>query len=251
MTDQTKSELLPCPFCGTDDALIHGHAFGHPGVECRQCGCIGPRGQDDSEDDAQDAWNLRPLLAPAAPQREAIARAIYSIYDGGTDPWGAATLRRAALGMEVIHSANQQRALDAADSVLSLTAAPQPARLVGDGWVYFNPDTGEEYAPNHPIESGECCDAVDIRASTPQEDHLWAALQREWQKRETPQPDHSVLIAEVIERCAVAAEQQDKAGREWVRDSLWENILKRAGAEVRKLKGTLTIAALERKETGR
>lgn len=41
---------------------------------------------------------------------------------------------------------------------------------------------------------------------------------------------------ELIEQCAVAAEAQDRVGREWVRDSLWFNILKRAGDNVRALK---------------
>jgi hypothetical protein len=42
---------------------------------------------------------------------------------------------------------------------------------------------------------------------------------------------------QIIEACAVAAEQQDRTGREWVKDSLWHNILNRAGASVRALKG--------------
>jgi len=40
----------------------------------------------------------------------------------------------------------------------------------------------------------------------------------------------------LIEECAKAAEAQDRVGREWVPDSLWHNILKRAGANVRALK---------------
>lgn len=40
----------------------------------------------------------------------------------------------------------------------------------------------------------------------------------------------------LIEECARAAEQQDRAGREWVPESLWAKILTRAGAEVRRLK---------------
>jgi hypothetical protein len=43
------------------------------------------------------------------------------------------------------------------------------------------------------------------------------------------------FAAEVIERCAVAAEAQDRIGREWVHDSLWAAILKRAGDNVRAL----------------
>lgn len=40
----------------------------------------------------------------------------------------------------------------------------------------------------------------------------------------------------LIEECAVAAEAQDRTGREWVGDSLWSKILKRAGDNVRLLK---------------
>lgn len=40
----------------------------------------------------------------------------------------------------------------------------------------------------------------------------------------------------VIEECAVAAEAQNKIGFEWVRDSLWAAILRRAGGNVRLLK---------------
>lgn len=41
----------------------------------------------------------------------------------------------------------------------------------------------------------------------------------------------------IIEACAVAAEAVDRIGHEWVRDSLWATVLKRAGDNVRALKG--------------
>ncbi|WP_311271241.1 hypothetical protein [Sphingobium sp. WCS2017Hpa-17] len=44
--------------------------------------------------------------------------------------------------------------------------------LGGSGYVYFNPDTGDEYARNHPVESGEVPEATLIRSSTPMEDAL-------------------------------------------------------------------------------
>ena len=47
----------------------------------------------------------------------------------------------------------------------------------------------------------------------------------------------------IIEQCAVAAEQQDRTGREWVGDSLWANILKRAGDNVRALKSKPVASA--------
>ena len=40
----------------------------------------------------------------------------------------------------------------------------------------------------------------------------------------------------VIEECAQAAEALDREGREWVRDSLWAALMRRAGENVRALK---------------
>ncbi len=34
------------------------------------------------------------------------------------------------------------------------------------GWLFFNPDTGTELSENHPVRSGECDDAEDIRPAT-------------------------------------------------------------------------------------
>lgn len=62
--------------------------------------------------------------------------------------------------------------------VLLSSLDAQQARMQGSGWVYHNPDAGWEYAPNHPIESGEVPDATDVRRSTEMEDHLHAEYQR-------------------------------------------------------------------------
>ena len=43
----------------------------------------------------------------------------------------------------------------------------------------------------------------------------------------------------IIEACAVAASGIDRIGYEWIRDSLWDVILRRAGDNVRALKGKL------------
>ncbi|MBR0875013.1 hypothetical protein JQ633_31965 [Bradyrhizobium tropiciagri] len=40
----------------------------------------------------------------------------------------------------------------------------------------------------------------------------------------------------LIEECAIAAEAQDRTGHEWVHGSLWDNMMKRAGNNVRLLK---------------
>lgn len=47
----------------------------------------------------------------------------------------------------------------------------------GEGFVYWSPDTGEEYGRNHPVDSGEVSDATNIRHSTEMEDALNAGLQ--------------------------------------------------------------------------
>lgn len=60
--------------------------------------------------------------------------------------------------------------------------AEHKALLDGTGFVFFNPDTGEEYAEDHPVKSGECIDAQHIRRSTNMEDALWGDLQARFQE---------------------------------------------------------------------
>lgn len=63
---------------------------------------------------------------------------------------------------------------DEARSVASLleSLSSQSGHLSGDGYVFLNPDTGVEYSRNHPVQSGECDDAEDVRRSTHFEDGL-------------------------------------------------------------------------------
>jgi hypothetical protein len=73
----------------------------------------------------------------------------------------------------------------------------------GGGWVFWNPDSGEEYAPNHPIKSGEAPDAERIRRSTAQEDVLWQAFQAEAERAHAlskPISDSLEEIAALIAR---------------------------------------------------
>lgn len=80
-------------------------------------------------------------------------------------------------------------------------ATPAPAGWQeGNGWVFWNPDSGEEYAPNHPVESGECTDAESVRKSTPQEDTLYLAFQNEFARAE-----HLTNILREIEASASTA----------------------------------------------
>ncbi len=65
-----------------------------------------------------------------------------------------------------------------------LSIVPVASGDVGEGFVFWNPDSGEEYSPNHPVESGECEDAERIRSSTEQEDTLWNAMQSEFARAE-------------------------------------------------------------------
>lgn len=58
------------------------------------------------------------------------------------------------------------------------------ARQDGEGWVFYNPDSGEEYSRDHPIKSGETPYAENVRRSTTMEDVLWQEVQRLFQKHE-------------------------------------------------------------------
>ncbi len=62
-------------------------------------------------------------------------------------------------------------------ALATLRPSPDAIREPGTGWVYFNPYTGEEYAPNHPIESGEVPEATGVRRATAMEDHLHSVWQ--------------------------------------------------------------------------
>ena len=70
----------------------------------------------------------------------------------------------------------------------SLSGSADGEALNGSGWVYFNEDTGTEYASNHPIESGECSYATDVRRSTIMEDAMNERLQEYFQAALTPKP---------------------------------------------------------------
>lgn len=91
------------------------------------------------------------------------------------------------------------------------------ALLDGKGWVFWNPDSGEEYSANHPVDSGECEDAENIRRSTGQEDVLWQALQAQPVLRAAPAGDvegdptqRGYIEVIKVEKLLLA-----KLGREW------------------------------------
>jgi hypothetical protein len=75
----------------------------------------------------------------------------------------------------------------------------------GEGWVFWGPDSGEEYAPQHPVESGEVPDAEQIRRSTAQEDVLWQAFQAEAERAHklstTPAPDKALMPDAAVGAC--------------------------------------------------
>lgn len=52
----TKRELKPCPFCGSDH-LAKGHVFGQPYIECLNCGIdVRMEGTDEA---LMNMWNRR------------------------------------------------------------------------------------------------------------------------------------------------------------------------------------------------
>lgn len=149
-------------------------------------------------DQQEDVWLLRFCDTD-------MREAIFTGPDAEAEAWGAWNKYAPAWNCYVFRLA-----------ALTAPVEPQPANMHGyalangEGWVAFNPDTGEEYSPNHPVESGECVEATGIRQSTPQEDALWAGMQKQFQRAETLFEPHP-LDAKTIE--AVAA-MFDKAADE-------------------------------------
>ena len=121
----------------------------------------------------------------------------------------------------------------------------------GTGWVFWNPDAGEEYAPNHPVESGECCDAQRMRPSTPQEDVLWQAFQGEFERAhalETAFPaseaqgEAAAVLAE-REACArIADKRRDNIGIELYTDRIRRSL---AGAIATSIRSRSTTASAD------
>lgn len=82
-------------------------------------------------------------------------------------------------------------------SAVSLTDGRGGVACDGGGWVFWNPDSGEEYYTDHPVESGVCNDAERIRRSTLQEDALYRGMQEWFDKANTAptlpsSPEHGV-----------------------------------------------------------
>jgi hypothetical protein len=68
--------------------------------------------------------------------------------------------------------------------IAALLRLPAMVGEVHYGYLYFNPDTGIEWAPQHPVESGEVHDAEDVRPATLAALHAemiaaWKMLQEE------------------------------------------------------------------------
>lgn len=80
----------------------------------------------------------------------------------------------------------------AIDAALNRALSDAPAQPIG--WLFHNPDTGTEFSEGHPVESGECDDAENIRPATAEvlRDELlesWRTAQDEREHRAPAQPE--------------------------------------------------------------
>lgn len=62
------------------------------------------------------------------------------------------------------------------------------------GWIYRSPDTGTEISDNHPIDSGECPDAENVREASASE--LRQVLQQTWEAHTTADAARELLSDE-------------------------------------------------------
>ena len=75
MTDETRAELLPCPFCGHEKPTFvrRGDSRQSCIIECGWCGC-----RHESSDEGEDngsTWNTRAAIVAERTRCAAIARA--------------------------------------------------------------------------------------------------------------------------------------------------------------------------------
>ena len=64
-----KIELLPCPFCGSDELSVEEQALGVQRLRCCQCGMTGPGGSLCLRE-MSDAWNKRsPVKTAEGPEK--------------------------------------------------------------------------------------------------------------------------------------------------------------------------------------
>lgn len=77
------------------------------------------------------------------------------------------------------------------------------------GYLYFNPDTGIEWAPNHPIESGEVPDAQDVRPAGLKELH--AEMEAAWHLLHEEREGHKQPLTKQDEDIIDEAWEQHKA----------------------------------------
>lgn len=115
-------------------------------------------------------------LVPVEPTEEMLGAGLRAKLEDGSSAFPGKDIIRSWDNSQAVY-----RAMLAA-SPLEPVPGDSETALIGNGWVYHNPDAGEEYSDQHPVESSEVPDATDIRRSTLQEDHLWS----EWQKHSAP-----------------------------------------------------------------
>lgn len=63
VSEQTKEQALPCPFCGCDDVEYTDQVLDMIQVDCTECGAFGPGAYTHEE--ATRLWNI-PARLPVA-----------------------------------------------------------------------------------------------------------------------------------------------------------------------------------------
>ncbi|MBF0858199.1 hypothetical protein HKD24_03095 [Gluconobacter sp. LMG 31484] len=84
-------------------------------------------------------------------------------------------------------------------------------RKDAEGYLFYNRDTGTEYLPYHPVESGECTDAENIREATRSE--LLSELQGAWVSWKEDRAEKDKIAANVAALEARVKELEEALGK--------------------------------------
>jgi ribosomal protein S27AE len=190
-----EAALLPCPHCGPGESVVEAWQddYGYWRVTCGRCGSSSGTvpGKPTEANLARwpnprasaiAAWNRRaPVSAP--PGEAEVVAWLGTNLDGESEP--LLEQRQAEFWSNGACHAEPLVTLASLQSMQARAeAAERGVALEGTGWVFWNPDSGEEYYPDHPVESGICDDAERVRKSTVQEDVLWLAVQENFARAE-------------------------------------------------------------------
>ncbi|MCG0577032.1 Lar family restriction alleviation protein [Burkholderia cenocepacia] len=247
------TDLLPCPFCGGEavrSTLKDEANFGGDVITCRQCYCSS-HVEFGEKSGLVDAWNSRVAASPAEPPNSNVtgedeslrAAALFLTDDHKRDslrsmlvdgkPMTRADLAQRLLDMiEFARRATQLQSASAQINDASV-AAIQYALDAEEGFEWLSLwNEGEFDRCRHgwPDAPDDCYIGAD--PIHPETQRLLAVQAAEVDVR----AEFEAIRNAALDEAAAVVTDHQREGREWVPQSLWDNLARECAARIRALK---------------